>query len=205
MTDNILDLANSAVGGKRGDHYGHQLDDFTRSAQMISGLLGHPVKPSDIPLIMICIKLSRQKNQYKADNLVDIAGCALTAEMVHKEAMKRDANTSTFAPLGNNSDLGIIHPPLYPDTKELTEECLNLVNRAVTNNVPYIQDKVEIGWYVAMDKDEYWFKYESKPKKWVGSWDCLPDLQRGLSSGIKPWHDWIDSLFQMTETGLVKV
>jgi len=179
MTDNILDLANSAVGGDRGDDYGHPLDDFTRSAQMISGLLGHPVKPSDVPLIMICIKLSRQKNQYKADNLVDIAGYALTAEMVHDEAIKRDDILQ--GPLGNN------------------------FNTSYTGPYPVFSKKIEVGLYVAMDKDNEWWKYEIKPKRGIDSWIPENNKHSMLGGGIKPWHDWIDSLFQMTETGLVKI
>jgi len=189
MTDNILELANSAVGGERGDDYGHPLDDFTRSAEMISGLLGYPVKPSDIPLIMICIKLSRQKNQYKADNLVDIAGYALTAEMVHEEAMKRDQCMSTFNSLKDDEFIPSV----------------NNFNTSYTGPLPVLDGKIDIGWYIAMDKDDCWWRYESKPDLGVASWGCTMGYSGKLINKIKPWHDWIDSLFQMTETGLVKV
>lgn len=95
----ILDEAKQITSSQRPEDYGHPLDDFTRAAQMISGLMGWPVKPEEVPLIMICIKMSRQKNKHKNDNLVDIAGYAETIDKVWGERAKRDHTTTTFGPL----------------------------------------------------------------------------------------------------------
>lgn len=79
----ILDEAKSLVYGDRQDDYGSVRDDFHRVAGLLnvllSGRLKAPIADEDIPLIMICLKLSRQVNKHKRDNLVDIAGYAETA------------------------------------------------------------------------------------------------------------------------------
>ena len=90
---NILEEANELVNGARQASYGHPIDDFTRTAGMISAMLGHklkePLSPEDVGLIMCCVKLSRQVNRPKRDNLVDLAGYAATVEMVQLERVKR--------------------------------------------------------------------------------------------------------------------
>lgn len=74
------------VHGARQQDYGHPSRDFARSAALITALLGHkllePITAEDVGLIQICIKLSRQMNCKKRDNLVDIAGYAETVNMV---------------------------------------------------------------------------------------------------------------------------
>lgn len=81
-TPPITEEAQRLVQGARQGAYGPPERDFARTAGMLTALLGFPVQASTVPLLMICIKLSRQMNGYKRDNLVDIAGYALTAEMI---------------------------------------------------------------------------------------------------------------------------
>lgn len=80
--ESVLEEAQRLVGGSRGPDYGHPYDDFGRQAQIISVILGHEVSAHQIPLLMMAVKLSRHVNKPKRDNMVDIAGYALTAEMV---------------------------------------------------------------------------------------------------------------------------
>lgn len=80
--ENILEEANRIVGGDRGSDYGHPAEDFGRTAQIISAIIGHEVRVDQVPLIMIAVKLSRHTNKPQRDNLTDIAGYARTAEMV---------------------------------------------------------------------------------------------------------------------------
>ena len=91
---NILEEANELVNGARQASYGHPLDDFSRTAGMISAMLAHklkePISAEEIGLIMCCVKISRQINRAKRDNLVDLAGYACTVEMVLNEKFKRE-------------------------------------------------------------------------------------------------------------------
>ena len=85
----VLLEAEGLVHGNRGADYGHPLDDFSRTAKMWTAILGHPVTANQIGLCMIAVKLSRECNKPKRDNLVDIAGYAETVQMVKDEAVKR--------------------------------------------------------------------------------------------------------------------
>lgn len=96
---NILEEANSLVHGDRQAAYGHPLDDFARTAKMWSAILGYEVTAEQVGLCMCAVKISRQVNRPKRDNLVDLAGYAATVEMVLEEQHKRRVATETFGPL----------------------------------------------------------------------------------------------------------
>jgi hypothetical protein len=53
-----------------------------RTAKFWSEILGLPVTPEQVALCMIAVKMSREVNAHKRDNLVDIAGYARTLETV---------------------------------------------------------------------------------------------------------------------------
>lgn len=78
---NILQEADKLVNGDRQDDYGHPWHDFSRTAKMWSALLGVDVTPEQVGLCMIAVKLSRQCNRPKVDNMVDAAGYAQTVQM----------------------------------------------------------------------------------------------------------------------------
>jgi hypothetical protein len=96
---NILEEANDLVNGARQASYGHPLDDFTRTAQMWAAILGHPVSAEQVGLCMVAVKISRQCNKPKRDNLVDMAGYACTVDMVLNEKYRRETAVETFGPL----------------------------------------------------------------------------------------------------------
>ena len=81
----ILDEAQNLVYGFREKAYGSPLEDFTKVAALWSIVLGVKVKPKDIPLCMIMLKVSREMHLHGNDNLVDIVGYAGTLEKVWKE------------------------------------------------------------------------------------------------------------------------
>lgn len=87
----ILEEAQGLVYGDRQASYGHPLDDFSRTAKMWSAILGHEVTPEEVGLCMCAVKISRQINKPKRDNLVDLAGYAATVELVLEEKGKREA------------------------------------------------------------------------------------------------------------------
>jgi hypothetical protein len=86
---NCLEVANDIVHGDRGEDYGHPYHDFKRTAAMWSGILGIPIEPAQVAMCMIAIKISREINKPKQDNLVDICGYARTLEMVREYEHER--------------------------------------------------------------------------------------------------------------------
>lgn len=79
----ILQEAYELVHGERQDDYGHPIEDFSRTAKMWSAIFGIDVEPWQIPMAMICVKLSRLSNDpTKRDSVTDIAGYAATLQMV---------------------------------------------------------------------------------------------------------------------------
>lgn len=86
---NILEEANGLVNGARQGDYGHPLDDFTKTAKMWSAILGCEVTAEQVGLCMIAVKISRQLNKPKRDNMVDAAGYAATVQMCIEERERR--------------------------------------------------------------------------------------------------------------------
>lgn len=93
---NILLEADRLVHGNRGADYGHPLDDFARTAKMWSAILGVTVTAEQVGLCMCALKISRQCNKHKDDNLIDLAGYAETVNMVIDEQARRQAMLETF-------------------------------------------------------------------------------------------------------------
>lgn len=91
----VLTEAEDLVNGPRRGDYGHPLDDFRRSAKMMTGVLLDKLQPGteitwqDIPLLMECVKMSREVNYPKRDNRVDGAGYWETKEMCETENDRR--------------------------------------------------------------------------------------------------------------------
>lgn len=83
------------VHGDRGVDYGSPLDDFSRTAGMVSALLKHKLReditPAEIAMLMVCVKLSRTMNAPKRDSITDIAGYAETLWMVLEEQRQNAA------------------------------------------------------------------------------------------------------------------
>ena len=78
----ILEEAQKLCYGDRNQSYGHPADDWRRTAKMMTACLEDLLRPGvEIPperacLLMICVKLSREVNLHKRDNLTDISGYA---------------------------------------------------------------------------------------------------------------------------------
>lgn len=89
--ESILQEAQRLVVGDRGHQYGRPIQDFSRTAKMWDALFSEKLRPGavfapqDVGLGMIAVKLSREVNKHKKDSLVDVAGYALTVQMVHED------------------------------------------------------------------------------------------------------------------------
>ena len=73
------------VAGPRQGSYGHPADDFTRTGQMWGAILGtEAIPPHLVGLCQVALKISREVENHKRDNLVDIAGYAETVNLVEQ-------------------------------------------------------------------------------------------------------------------------
>lgn len=99
MSETVLQEAQRLVHGDRQAAYGHPFDDFSRTAQLWAAILGIPVSPEQVGLCMIAVKISRQCNVPKRDNMTDAAGYAETVQMVVEERARRAVPSRPFATL----------------------------------------------------------------------------------------------------------
>lgn len=64
--------------------YGHPADDYGRTAAMWSGFLGVNITPYQAAIMMVLVKLSREFNKHKDDNIVDAHGYLLVAGRIRE-------------------------------------------------------------------------------------------------------------------------
>ena len=101
--ETILEEAQRIVYGDRGENYGHPFEDFSRTAKIWSAILEIEVTPEQVALCMVGLKISREVNRPKRDNIVDGAGYFETLEMVKEERSRRESMLQ--------------HPSLFMDDK----------------------------------------------------------------------------------------
>lgn len=93
--ESILMEAHRLVHGDRGAQYGHPLDDMGRTGGMLTHLLSDKLKDGvkldarDVAMIMICVKLSRERNKPKRDNRADGAGYWECLDEIVRETERR--------------------------------------------------------------------------------------------------------------------
>lgn len=89
-SQSILEEAGQIAGtGDRARDYGHPLDNFARIAKAWEIVFGHPVTEEQVGWCMIGVKLAREVNSPKRDNLVDVCGYAKCIEMLGPERERR--------------------------------------------------------------------------------------------------------------------
>lgn len=72
--ETILEEAQRLVHGDRGADYGPPWEDFERTVDIFRAWTGVELTAEQGIQFMVCVKLSRQANKAKRDNLVDAAG-----------------------------------------------------------------------------------------------------------------------------------
>ena len=87
--ESILLEAERLTNGDRNEDYGHPLDDFTKTAVMWGVIIGADVTAEHIALCMVALKISRELNKPKRDNLVDGAGYFNCLHKLHEERERR--------------------------------------------------------------------------------------------------------------------
>jgi hypothetical protein len=82
------------VYGDRQADYGHPYDDYSRTVGAFNALTGHELSVLEGGLFMVLVKLSRQMNRPKADNMVDAHGYLLVMDRIQDRLAGFDAETS---------------------------------------------------------------------------------------------------------------
>ncbi len=90
MSPHPQDLVAQAIQlvyGERNEDYGHPADDYGRTAGMWSAFLGVNITPYQAALMMVMVKLSREFNRHKDDNIVDAFGYLLVAGRIREREL----------------------------------------------------------------------------------------------------------------------
>lgn len=83
---NVLEEAAGLINGQRSKDYGHPRDNFKNIADLWTAYLGWEIKPLDVGLMMVLLKVARLENGvYHRDSVIDIAGYAGTLERIFEE------------------------------------------------------------------------------------------------------------------------
>ena len=88
----ILAEADNIAGEDRSRDYGHPLVNHQRIAGIwniqLAGILTAPITPRQVALMMIGVKLAREVNTPKRDNLLDIAGYVKCIDIIDTETQR---------------------------------------------------------------------------------------------------------------------
>jgi len=87
----ILEEASAVAGESRQRDYGHPKVNHERIAAIWNVLLGpkltRPIEAREVALMMIGVKLAREVNTPKRDNLLDMAGYVLCCDMIDRATL----------------------------------------------------------------------------------------------------------------------
>lgn len=77
--EKLLDETKRIVCGERDQQYGKPEDNFEKISKLWSYYLTYPISKGDVAMMMILLKVAREGEKHKHDNLVDIVGYAACA------------------------------------------------------------------------------------------------------------------------------
>jgi hypothetical protein len=125
--ESVCAEADRLVSGDRRSTYGHPLDNFTDTAALLNVCLRKKLKvelvAEDVAIIMTQLKLAREINQHKRDNLVDACGYLKCLELVIDERKARNAVAQATERLIENS---LKDDPTPSETTTLERRCNDL-------------------------------------------------------------------------------
>ena len=91
----LITEATLIVNGHRSQTYGHPKHNFQRIAAGWEQIFNTSISLEQVALAMIWLKVAREINQHKTDNLIDIIGYTLTLDAVRNNEC--DNNSSDGA------------------------------------------------------------------------------------------------------------
>ena len=83
--ESILDTAKKLITDDRRKEYGDVKESFEEVASLWSVYLGTEVEAKDVAMMMVMLKIQREKHKHKPDNLVDICGYAALASQLNTQ------------------------------------------------------------------------------------------------------------------------
>lgn len=83
-TKSVAQEAEEVINGERAQAYGDMKESFSNIAKMWSVIAKTEITPEQVGLMMIALKLCRENNRHKRDNLTDVCGYALCIERIVK-------------------------------------------------------------------------------------------------------------------------
>lgn len=86
--ETVLNTAKKLITGDRQQTYGDAHKSFARIARLWSEILDVQVKPHEVALCMVALKVSRATTSMTDDTLIDIAGYAALAAEVYEDEQK---------------------------------------------------------------------------------------------------------------------
>lgn len=86
----ILDEANELVLDRRQRVYGDPVENWSRTAQMFTAYLGHPISARQASDLMILVKMSRLAQGYHEDSYRDVAGYAWVGDHVGNKPLEHE-------------------------------------------------------------------------------------------------------------------
>lgn len=85
---NARDYLNEAraVIQDRGLDYGHPTDNMSRTASLWSAYLEMPIRPDQVAMCLVLVKVARSMESNKVDNYIDMCGyAAISGELATEE------------------------------------------------------------------------------------------------------------------------
>jgi len=85
---NARDYLNEAraVIQDRGMDYGHPTDNMSRTASLWSAYLEMPIRPDQVAMCLVLVKVARSMEGNKVDNFIDMCGyAAISGEIATEE------------------------------------------------------------------------------------------------------------------------
>lgn len=84
--------AEEVVYGDREETYDDPNQNFRKIAQVWSGILGIQIKPSQVGLMMVGLKLVRENHKHQDDNLIDAHGYLMCTERILAQALGQETS-----------------------------------------------------------------------------------------------------------------
>ena len=69
----FFDECDQLINNDRQDDYGDPVENLERISQVVSAVLDRGITPKEVALFFMCVKLVREGQKHKRDNLLDIA------------------------------------------------------------------------------------------------------------------------------------